>query len=77
MRRHLVIRPSCGDVAGLPQEATLLVNVRAKIDPERLRGLTEKCLAAAAGDAIQATTEDLQSFAPSRPTPTHRFRCVI
>lgn len=66
-----------GGVHGLPKEAVLLVNVRAKSDPGQLRALTEKCIAETAGATIQVTTEALQSFAPSRPTPTHRFACVV
>ena len=66
-----------GDVEGLPAEAVLLVNVRAKIEPEQLRAISERCIAEAAGSTVQATTVDLQSFAPSRPTPTHRFRSVV
>jgi G3E family GTPase len=66
-----------GDVQGSPKEAVLLLNVRAKISPEQLRMISEQCLGEVAGTTVQATTEDLQSFAPSRPTPTHRFQHVV
>ena len=66
-----------GVVEGSPHDAVLLINVRAKIDPSQLRAITEKCIAEVAGTKVRATTEDLQSFAPSRPTPTHRFQCVV
>ncbi|NUQ63712.1 MAG: cobalamin synthesis protein P47K [Pirellulales bacterium] len=66
-----------GGVEGSPTEAVLLVNVRAKTDPDQLRAITQRCIAKVAGMAVQATTVDLQSFAPSRPTPTHRFQSVV
>jgi G3E family GTPase len=66
-----------GEVQGFPKEAVLLVNVRAKIDPEPLRAIGEQCIGEAAGTTVQAKIEDLQSFAPSRPAPTHRFQSVV
>ena len=48
-----------------------------RCDPSQLRAITENCIAEVAGTKVRATTEDLQSFAPSRPTPTHRFQCVV
>jgi G3E family GTPase len=66
-----------GAVAGSPREAMLLVNVRAKIDPAQLRAITEKCLADTATVGVRATVEDLQSFSPARPEPTHRFQRVV
>jgi hypothetical protein len=58
-------------------DARLLVNVRARIEPDALRGLVERCAQAVAGPAVRLATEDLQSFAPSRPQPTHRFESVV
>lgn len=66
-----------GDVEGAPTEAVLLVNVRAKIDPDPLRTISQQCITEVAGRTVQATTVDLQSFAPSRPAPTHRFQSVV
>jgi hypothetical protein len=66
-----------GDVAGFPREAVLLVNVRAKIDPEPLRAISQQCIADVAGTTVRAETEEVQSFSPSRPAPTHRFQSVV
>ena len=66
-----------GIVKPFSQEATVLVNVRARIDPVQLREITEKCIPEAAGAAVRVTIEELQSFAPSRPTPAHRFKKVV
>jgi hypothetical protein len=65
-----------GRIDGSPSEARLLVNVRAHIDPARLRSLTEKCLKEVAGATVRLTVDDLSSFAPARPQPTHRFDSV-
>jgi G3E family GTPase len=66
-----------GRIDGSPTTATLLLNVRANIDPSHLRLLTEQCLQHSAGTAIRRTIEHIQSFAPSRPQPTHRYRSVV
>lgn len=66
-----------GQIEGSPLEARLLVNVRANIDPARLRSITERCLETVAGEAIRLTIEDSQCFAPTRPEPTHRFQGVV
>ncbi len=66
-----------GVVAGAPREAVLLINVRAEIDPSQLRAITASCIAEVAGKEVRTTTDDLQSFAPSRPAPTHRFSHVV
>jgi hypothetical protein len=58
-------------------DARLLVNVRARVEPGALRGLVERCARAAAGPAVRFAVEDLQSFAPARPQPTHRFQSVV
>jgi G3E family GTPase len=64
------------ELSGRPAEATLLVNVRAKIDPDRLRAICEQCVGEIDG-GVQTRIEDLRCFAPSRPTPTHRFEKVV
>jgi len=66
-----------GRIEGSPREVRLLVNVRANTHPTQLRSLTERCLEAAAGTSIRLTVDDLRSFAPARPQPTHRFRDVV
>jgi len=66
-----------GEVEGAPAEAILLLNARAKIDPLQLRDITEHCISEAAGEGVRTTTEDMQSFAPSRPKSTRRFRNIV
>lgn len=66
-----------GVVDSSPEEGVLLVNARARIDPARLRTVAEKCIEEVAGAAIRTQIEDMQSFSPSRPAPTHRFRSVV
>jgi hypothetical protein len=65
-----------GTITGQPRKGVLLVNARAHIAPEPLRTLVERQLQAA-GDGLQLTIEALQSFAPSRPQPLHRYNSVV
>jgi hypothetical protein len=67
----------CGAVEESAPETRLLVNVRANIDPARLRSITEKCLQTVTGEAIRLVLDDIRSFAPARPEPTHRFEKVV
>ena len=66
-----------GKIEGSTEDARLLVNVRAHIDPDGLRSLVERSVEEAAGHTIRVVTEDLQCFAPSRPQPTHRYKVVV
>jgi G3E family GTPase len=50
----------------------LVVNLRAEADPELLKRVVERCLAALAPDA-SAAVEHLEHFRPARPRPTHRM----
>jgi Ni2+-binding GTPase involved in maturation of urease and hydrogenase len=52
---------------------TLVVNLRAEADPELLRRVTERALAALA-PAVRADVEHLEHFRPKRPQPTHRMK---
>jgi len=61
-----------GDIAGQPQEASLVVNARAQKDPATLRAIFETALRSCTGTALVATISSLECFAPSRPVPTHR-----
>ncbi|MHB8900357.1 MAG: GTP-binding protein [Thermoguttaceae bacterium] len=71
-------RPSIrGRIESSVTDVRLLLNARAHVDPARLRSVTEECLEGAAGEGIRLTVEDLRHFAPSRPTPTHRFSSVV
>jgi G3E family GTPase len=68
-----LLRETAGESA---KDARLLLNVRARIEPDALRQLVERCLAAVAGPAARCVVDEIQSFAPARPQPTHRFRTV-
>jgi hypothetical protein len=70
-------RPSLqGAIPGNPQEALLLVNARARVEPERLKTTVQQCLAAAGGTGIRTTIDAMRCFAPSRPQPTHRLAAL-
>jgi G3E family GTPase len=58
-------------------DVQLLINVRAHIDPDRLRELVEAGIDAANSREIRVVTDALECFAPSRPTPTHRYSVVV
>jgi G3E family GTPase len=66
-----------GRIEGLLDEARLLINVRAHIEPDRLQSLVERSVQAVAGNRMTVVTEDLRCFAPSRPQPTHRYEMVV
>jgi G3E family GTPase len=51
---------------------TLVVNLRAEGDPERLKTSVERAVASL-GDGIRADIEHLECFRPARPRPTHRM----
>ncbi len=66
-----------GGIAGEPHDAALLINARVHLDPQQLRSIVESCLRAVAADRIEFSDEQVRSFAPSRPLPTHRFDHVV
>ena len=71
-------RPSLrGTLSGVTGAATLLLNVRANLDPVALRALVEKALSASTTPTLTLHIEHLASFAPSRPQPVHRYAQVI
>ncbi|MFN8007564.1 MAG: GTP-binding protein [Terriglobia bacterium] len=56
-------------------EASVIVNARVCLPPERLQQMVEQSVAVTA-DALQARSkiQDLESFSPSPPKPTYRFK---
>jgi len=68
-----LLRGTAGEVVN---DARLLLNVRARIEPDALRQLVEGCLVAVAGPAARCVIDEIQSFAPACPQPTHRFKTV-
>jgi len=56
-------------------EASLIVNARVCLAPERLKQVVEESVAAAAKDLrVLSSVQDIESFSPSPPRPTHRFK---
>jgi len=66
-----------GAVPAQAQEATMLLNARVRMEPDQLQAVVLECLRAVAGEGVQASVEQMQSFAPARPQPTHRFSSVV
>jgi len=64
------------DVQGKPRQAGLLVNARVHIPPEKLTDLLEHSLRATASSGVATRILHLDSFSPSRPQPTHRYKQV-
>ena len=58
------------------EEVRWLINARVELAPDELTGRLRDALARSAG-AADIEWEELDSFSPSRPTPTHRYavRC--
>jgi len=54
---------------------SLVINLRAEADPDRLEVATRKALAAlpGSGTGIRVTVEHLEKLRPGRPEPTHRM----
>jgi len=59
------------------RKALLVFNARVRIEPDALRAAFETALQSAAGDALEIPTRQIESFAPARPQPTHRFDQVV
>jgi len=58
------------------RKSELLVNARVNTPPDNLRTLVERSLQVAAGNKMATRVLSLESFSPSRPQPTHRYRQV-
>jgi G3E family GTPase len=57
--------------------ASLIVNARAHIDPQRLNSILELSIRSTVGNSIEASDLALHSFKPAYPKPTYRFDTVI
>jgi G3E family GTPase len=66
-----------GHLTHQPHDAALLLNARVHMDPEQLRAIVESCLRATAADGFEIAVDQIRSFSPSRPQPTHRFDRVV
>jgi hypothetical protein len=67
-------RGSMGSDAG---PVTLVLNARAHIEPDQLKSIVERSIAAAAGEAIEVSNQSLRSFSPAYPRPTHRIDRIV
>ena len=56
---------------------TLVVNARARMEPDQLRSIVERSVASMAVNAIEASILSLRSFSPAYPTPMHRIGHVV
>lgn len=59
------------------ESGQLILNLRAEADPESLQAQVIGVVAATARDhRLEMTLEDLESFRPGKPVPTHRMEQV-
>jgi G3E family GTPase len=66
-----------GEVAGSPDEASLVVNARVEMSPEGLESVVREAIAAATGEQFVARIEHLKSLSPGRPNPTYRYSAIV
>ena len=66
-----------GQLGSGRREAVLLFNARVGIEPDCLRRIFHDCLDRFASDGVEARVTEINSFAPARPQPTHRFDYVV
>ncbi|MHC4407014.1 MAG: GTP-binding protein [Planctomycetota bacterium] len=55
----------------------LVFNARVRLEPDVLRTMFQSCLAAVAGEGVRAEVREVESFAPARPQPMHRFDEIV
>lgn len=66
-----------GSIGAASSAVTMLFNARVHLGPEELRRVVQQCLERVAGERLSATIARVESFAPGRPQPVHRFGCVV
>lgn len=66
-----------GELDRPSRRARLLLNARVHSSPSDLQEVVQRRLDLLGKSGIQAHIDDLQSFAPSRPQPKHRYREVV
>jgi len=66
-----------GQVPAKTRRSEIVVNARVHMPPEMLRILVERSIQETAGEDIATKVLSLESFSPSRPRPTHRYRRVV
>jgi Ni2+-binding GTPase involved in maturation of urease and hydrogenase len=71
------VAQTVGPVQTGPGPASLVINARAHIGPEKLRLIVEESLRSAAGDGIEARVATVENFRPARPEPVYRMDTVV
>ncbi len=66
-----------GRLTGSSPEARLVVNARVEMTPESLEQVVRMTLGQAANRPVAARIDDLRSFSPGRPVPTHRYVSIV
>lgn len=67
-----------GAVDAVQRRGDLVFNARVRLEPDVVRTMFQASLAAAAaGERVRAEVKQLESFAPARPQPTHRFDQIV
>jgi len=65
-----------GEIGGDTPAVTVVINVRAHVDPQILRQCVTDSLNGAAQPNIKVDVRELESFSPAPPQPTHRFAAI-
>lgn len=66
-----------GNIETSQGTAELVFNARVRLEPDDLCTAFQSCLDAMAADGVKAELIEIESFAPARPRPTHRFDFVV
>ncbi|MEI6518920.1 MAG: GTP-binding protein [bacterium] len=66
-----------GEITGNPQVATLVINARVEMTPEKLQAIIEDTLNKKSNENLAIQIETIRSLSPGRPTPTHRYTSVV
>jgi len=56
---------------------SLIINTRALIEPQLLQSIVQRLVRSVAGETIEVTESNMQSFRPAYPQPTHRFDRIV
>jgi G3E family GTPase len=56
---------------------SLIINTRALIEPQLLQSIVQRLVRSVAGETIEVTESNMQSFKPAYPQPTHRFDRIV
>jgi G3E family GTPase len=76
---HLAAEPSVsGDQLGMLSKASLIINARARLEPEDLEAMVRHVLDKVSGGmGVKSEIDDLQCFSPAYPEPPHIIRETV